>query len=47
MVLFKLVIADVLFYALKSYVYELKLYLQEDMSVVWLSYEGHSSVTTQ
>lgn len=42
-----LVSLKVLFYALKNYACELKLYLQEDMSVVWLSYEGHSSVTTQ
>lgn len=36
MVLFKLVITEVIFYVLRNYVYELKLYLQEDMSVVWV-----------
>lgn len=39
MALFKLVIAEVLFYAFKNYVYEVKLYLQKHTSVVWLSYD--------
>lgn len=40
MVLFRPVVIEVLFYDLKSYVFKLKLYCQENISVVWLSYEG-------
>lgn len=47
MALFKLVVAGVILYAFKNYVYEMRLYLQKHRSVVWLSYEGYGSVTTQ